>query len=213
MRRGILSLGAAAMLVLASAVPAAAAPPTISREPVLLLFPDFDLGLVVLINTDRETYCTPEQVAWEEDFLAWLEGGAAGDPPEAPAEPEGFDVVSFRQKETGKGAVVQQFKGSRLSVEIWELDADAPGIGPCTDTDDAMHLIGSGTARFIGNDNDLFGSGTRGNAFGDRGRANIVDDDGNHLRYSWWFHVNSRCHASDVAPPACFLEGSTLRAR
>ncbi len=213
MRRGILGLGVAAMLVLASAVPAAAAPPTSSREPILFLFPDFDLGLVVLINTDRETYCTPDQVAWEEALLAWLEGGMVGDPPEPPAEPEGFDLVSFKQKETGKGAVVQQFKGSGLSVEIWELDADAPGIGPCTDTDDAMHLIGSGTARFIGNDNDLFGSGTRGNAFGDRGTASIVDDEGNRLRYSWWFHINSRCHGPDDGPPACLLVGSRLQSR
>ena len=66
-------------------------------------------------------------------------------------------------------------------AEIWELDADAPLIGPCTDTDDALHLIGSGTARFMGNDNDLFGSGTRGNAFGNRGVLNLVDDAGNRF--------------------------------
>ncbi len=213
MRRGILGLGAAAMLVLASAVPALAAPPTKSSEPALFLFPDFNLGLVVLINTDRETYCTPEQVAWEEAFVAWLEGGEIGDPPEPPAEPEGFELVAFKEKETGQGAVVQMFKASGISAEIWELDADAPGVGPCLDTDDAMHLIGSGAARFIANDNDLFGTDTRGNAFGDRGVIDFVDDAGDSFRYSWAFHINSRCFASEDGPPACLIERSSLRER
>ena len=74
-----------------------------------------------------------------------------------------------------------------------------------------MHRIGSGTARFMGNDNDLFGSGTRGNAFGNRGMATLVDDEGNTLRYTWSFHVNSRCHAVGDAPPACLIDTSTLR--
>ena len=63
----------------------------------------------------------------------------------------------------------------------------------------------------MGNDNDLFGSGTRGNAFGNRGMVNIVDEDGNRLRYSWRFHVNSRCHAPEDGQPACLIEGSSLR--
>jgi len=210
MRRAILSLCVAVVVALASTASALAGPPARFTEPVLFLFPDEALGLVVLINTDRETYCTAEQVAWEEAFLAWIEGGEVGDPPEPPAEPEGFDLVSFQDVETGKGAIVSKFRGSGLYVEIWELDADAALVGPCTDTDDALHLIGSGTARFIGNDNDLFGSGTRGNAFGDRGIATLVDDDGDRLRYSWKFHVNSRCHGPEGFP-ACLLEGSSLQ--
>jgi hypothetical protein len=211
MRRAILSLCAAVVVALASTASALAAPPEKSTAPILFLFPDTDLGLVVLINIDRETICSPEQVAWEEAFIAWLEGGEVGDPPEPPIDPEGFDSVSFQDIETGQGAVVSKFKGSGLYVEIWELDADAALVGPCTDTDDALHLIGSGTARFIGNDNDLFGSGTRGNAFGDRGIATLVDEDGNRLRYSWKFHVNSRCHAGPEGFPACLLEGSSFR--
>ena len=211
MRRAILSLCAAVVVALASTASALAGPPVKSTAPILFLFPDEANGLVVLINTDRETYCTAEQVAWEAAFLAWLEGGEVGDPPEPPAEPEGFDLVSFQDIETGQGAVVSKFKGSGLFVEIWELDADAAFVGPCSDTDGALHLIGSGTARFIGNDNDLFGSGTRGNAFGDRGIARLVDEDGNRLRYAWKFHVNSRCHAGPEGFPACLLEGASLR--
>jgi hypothetical protein len=211
MRRAILSLCAAVVVAVASTASALAAPPARFTEPIVFLFPDESLGLVVLINTDRETYCTPDQVAWEEAVLAWLEGGEVGDPPEPPAEPEGFDSVSFMEIETGRGAVVAQFKGAGLVTEVWELDADAALVGPCTDTDDAMHLIGSGTARLIGNDNDLLGSGTRGNAFGDRGRATLVDEDGNRLRYSWKFHINSRCHGPEFGPPACLVQSSSLR--
>lgn len=210
MRRAILSLGAAVVVALASSATALAAPPEKSTAPILFLFPDPNLGLVVLINTDRETICSPEQVAFEEAFIAWLEGGEVGDPPEPPIDPDGFDPVAFQDIETGQGAVVAKFRGSGLYVEIWELDADAALVGPCTDTDDALHLIGSGTARFIGNDNDLFGSGTRGNAFGDRGIAKLVDEDGNRLRYSWIFHINSRCHGPDGFP-ACLIEGSSLQ--
>ena len=213
MRSRLISLCAAAMLVLASAVPATAAAPDKFTAPILFLFPDTTFGVVVLINTDRETFCTAEQVAYEEAFLAWLEGGEVGDPPEPPVEPEGFNPVAFMEKETGQGAVVQSFKAAGLVVEIWELDAGAPLVGPCTDTDDAMHLIGTGTAGFIANDNDLFGSGTRGNAFGDRGVANIEDDEGNRFRYSWLFHVNSECFAPEDGPPACLIEDSSLQAR
>ena len=69
-----------------------------------------------------------------------------------------------------------------------------------------MHLIGSGTARFMANDNDLFGSGTRGNAFGNRGVANSWTTAGNRFRYSWLFHVNSRCHAPEDGAPACLVD-------
>ncbi len=213
MRRSILSLCAAATMIVATAVPAMAGPPDKFSAPAWFAFPDFNLGLVVFMNMDRETVCTPEQIAWEEAFLAWLEGGEVGDPPEPPVDPDGFDLVSFQEKETGQGAIVQLFKGSGLVAEIWELDADAPGIGPCTDTDDAMHLIGSGTARFVGNDNDLFGSGTRGNAFGDRGKIDVVDDAGNSHRYSFRFHINSRCHAAEDGEPACLIDRSSLRSR
>jgi hypothetical protein len=213
MRNRVLSLMGAAVLALAGAAPALAGPPTRFSEPILFSFPDTTLGLVVLINIDRASICTPEQIAFEEALIDWLEGGEVGEPPEPPADPEGFDLVSFQQLETGQGAVVQLFKASGLYVEIWEMDADAPLVGPCTDTDDAMHLIGSGTARFIANDNDLFFSDTRANAFGDRGIANISDDEGNRFRYSWMFHINSRCFAPEDGPPACLIQRSSLQAR
>jgi hypothetical protein len=211
MRRVLLGLCTGILLAGSSAASALAAPPEKFTEPIILVSPDFDLGLVLFVNTDRETMCTPEQVAFEEAFLAWIEGGEVGDPPASPADPEGLVPVSFLVKETGKGAVVQHILGSNLPAEVWEMDPDAPGIGPCTDTDDVLNRIGTGTAKFRANDNDLFGSGTRGNAFGDRGVITLVDDAGNRLRYSWMFHVNSRCHIDGDETPMCLVEGTALR--
>jgi hypothetical protein len=206
----VLSLCAGILLTASTGVSALAAPPDRFTEPILLISPDFELGLVLFVNMDRETLCTPEQVAFEEDFLAWIEGGEVGDPPEPPQDPEGFKSVSFLVKETGKGAIVQHIRASGLPAEVWEMDPDAPGIGPCTDTDGVLTRVGAGTASFRANDNDLFGSGTRGNAFGDRGVIRLIDEDGDALRYSWRFHVNSKCHVDDDESPVCLIAGSAL---
>jgi hypothetical protein len=211
MRRSVTGLGAAALLAVVSAVPALAGPPAKFQVPLTILFPDTSLGLVVMINTDRASYCTPEVVAYEEAFIAWLDGGEVGDPPAEPAFPEGFQLISIQEVETGKGAIVSQTKASGLAIEIWELEADAPLVGPCTDTDDNLNRIGGGTVSYQGNDNDLFGSGTRGNAFGDRGHAKLVGSDGSSLEYAWLFHINSRCFSPEEGPPKCLIERSSLR--
>jgi len=193
--------------------PAAAAPPDKHQDPFFFLAPDPNLGLVVFINMDRATYCTPAIVDWEEAFIDWLDGGQVGDAPEFPGAPDGFDLVRIQEKETGQGAVVQLLRGSGLATELWEMDADAPLIGPCTDTDDALHRVATGTATFMNNDNDLFGSGTRGNAFGNHGLAFLQDEDGNAVKYSFRFHVNSRCHATEDGEQACVIDSSTLQIR
>jgi hypothetical protein len=208
MRRSVFGLAVAALLTAVGAVPAMAGPPAKFQVPLTILFPDTNLGLVVMINTDRASYCTPEVVAWEEAFIAWLEGGEVGDPPAEPTFPDGFEPISIQEVETGKGAIVSQTSASGLKIEIWELEADAPLVGPCTDTDDNLDRVGVGTVSYHGNDNDLFGSGTRGNAFGDRGQARLVGDDGSSLSYSWLFHTNSRCFAPEDGPPSCLIERS-----
>ena len=194
MRNGLLSACAALLLAITSAATAVAAPQQSFTAKDLFLTGDSEQGLVVLVNTDRATYCTPEQVTFEEDVLAWIEGGAIGDPPEAPAEPAGFGEFKYLVQQTRQGATVVRVAGSGLYAEIWQMDPDAPGIGPCLDTDDTMIRIGTGTAEFRANDNDQGGSGTRANAFGNRGIVSIVDDDGVSHRYSWIFHVSVVCH-------------------
>jgi hypothetical protein len=213
MRRRITSLLAAATLAVVVAVPASAGPPDRFEDPFTATFPDLQNELVVFVNTDRETTCTADVVAWEVAFLAWIEGGEVGDPPPLPEFPAGLDPIAIQAHETGQGAIVYLAKGSGLTIELWEMDADAPLIGPCTDTDGAMHRVAWGTAEFQANDNDLFGSDTRGNAFGHRGQAALTDDAGNAYRYAWLFHLNSRCYAPEDGPPTCLLEFATLQPR
>jgi hypothetical protein len=154
-------------------------------------------------------------VQFEKDILAWLEGGMQGPPPPEPAFPDGLKPISVQSKPTGKGAIVGQAKGSGLDIELWRLDppASRPLIGACADTDDALSLFASGKSSFHGKDNDFEGTGTRGNAFGDQGKANVTGNGGSKYRYSWLFRLNDRCYVPDDGPPACLLDSSTLRAR
>jgi hypothetical protein len=203
----------AAILVLALAAPASAGPPTRVQDPFPTIFPDLENGLVVFVNSDRAQACSPDVVAWEEDVIAWIEGGEVGEFPPLPEFPTGLEPIDIQESETGRGAIVYLAMASGLPIELWELEDDAPLVGPCTDTDDAMRRVAAGTATFRANDNDLFGSGTRGNAYGHRGHANLTDDAGNAWSYSWLFHVNSRCYAPEDGPPRCLLESGKLLPR
>lgn len=203
----------AASLALAAAVPVAAAD---HREHVRFTpsFPDLVNELVVFVNIDRQSYCTDEVVDFEEAILAWIDSDFAGPPPPEPAFPLGFDPIMVQEKETPKGAIVSLAKGSGLVIELWELDneADRPFVGPCLDTDDRHTRFARGKTRFQGQDNDLFASGTRGNAFGDRGQANVVHN-GDGYRYTWRFRVNDRCYTPEDGPPKCLIETAKLQKR
>lgn len=213
MTRRALTMLLAGMLAAVMIAPAAAAPPDRFEEPFTILFPDFENELVVFVNTDRAAYCTPEVVQWENDLIAWLEGGQVGEPPPEPVFPDGFDGISVQAKQTGQGAIVALVKGSDLNLELWNIDSEEnrPLVGPCTDTDDDGSFFAAGTVSFQSNDNDLFGSGTRGNSFGDQGKGDVTDADGNEYSYSWKFHINDRCYEPDDGPPACLIDTATLK--
>jgi hypothetical protein len=191
----------------------AAAPPDKSEIPFTIQHLDLENELVTFGNLGRGAYCTTAVVQWEGDILAWLEGGMVGAPPAEPAFPDGLKPIPVQTKATGKGAIVASARGSGLYVELWGLEDDPPFVGPCTDTDDGDGLFAKGTMRFQGKDNDFDGSGTRGNAFGDQGRATVTDTHGDKYRYSWLFRLNDRCYTPDDGPPVCLIDTSTLRAR
>jgi hypothetical protein len=215
---GIPLVGATAILVGMLAAPAAAAPPDRSEAYYWLGFPDFDRGLVVLVNQTRAHYCTDEVVAWEEDVIDWIEAYdawvAAGEPdppgeppfPNDPAGgfPEGIDPIAFQEKETGQGAIVHHENNRGMVAEIWPMIANAPGVGACTDTDPSDDPY-VGTGSFKANDNDRFATGTRGNAWGERG---TVRAEGH--TYTWRFHTNSRCYVPDGELPRCERVTSTF---
>lgn len=209
MRRTLILLMALALLVVGvSSANAASGPPDRTEETFPILFPDFDNEVVVFINTTRAMICTPEQIAFEE----WILDGADGPPPGPGFEFEGIHPIAVQSKMVGDGVVVNLAKGSNLGTELWVLDDPADlGAGPCTDTDDKMEMFAEGTSRWQGNDNDFFGSDTRANAFGDRGKASLTGADGQSYTYTHRFHVNSRCYVPEAGPPACLLESATLR--
>ncbi len=210
MRRTLILLMALALLVVGvSSASAASGPPDRHEETFPILFPDFENGKVVFINTTRDIICTPEQIAFEE----WILGGEIGPPPGPGFQFEGIDPIAVQSKMVGDGVIVQLAKGSNLHTELWELDDPADlGVGPCTDSDNEMEKFAEGTARWQGNDNDLFGSDTRGNAFGDRGVASLTGAvDGESYTYTHRFHFNSRCYVPEAGPPACLLDSATLR--
>jgi predicted RNA-binding protein with TRAM domain len=161
-----------------------------------VLFPDTDQGVSVFINISARDFCD-----WDQ----------ASPPPVQ-------DVVVSQGKMTGQGALVTRVKESDLYVEMWEFDEDpSPLIGPCEDiadqlNDPAAQPFAVGSTSYQGNDNDLMGSGTRGNAFGDRGDAVLTSQDDTVYDYSWRFHLNSRCNWDMGAPP-CLIESSSLEAR
>lgn len=210
MRRTLILLMALALLVVGvSSANAASGPPERTTETFPILFPDFDNEVVVFINTTRATICTPEQIAFEE----WILDGAEGQPPGPGFEFEGIDPIAVQSKMVGDGVFVTLAKGSNLHTELWVLDNPADlGAGPCTDTDDKMEMFADGTSRWQGNDNDQLGSDTRGNAFGDRGKASLTGvADGQSYTYTHRFHLNSRCYVPEAGPPACLLDSAALR--
>jgi hypothetical protein len=210
-RRTLILLMALALLVVgvSSSASAASGPPDRHEETFPIVFPDFENGYAVFINTTRELVCTDGQIAFEE----WILGGEVGPPPGPGFQFEGIDPIAIQSKMVGDGVIVQLAKGSNLPTELWELDDPADlGVGPCTDTDDKDEKFAEGTSRWQGNDNDLFGSDTRGNAFGDRGVASLTGvQDGESYTYTHRFHVNSRCYVPEAGPPACLLDSAMLR--
>ena len=223
MRHAIRSLLGSIALLLVLVVPAAAAPPERYEANLTFFYADIERGLVVFVNTTREQYCTPGVVAferavaeWQIAFEEWLEGGQVGPEPPFPDEPaggfpEGDDPVQEQFITTRKGAVIYRMQGRNLTTEIWPMIEDAALFGPCTDTDPADDPLYVGTSSVSINDNDLFVSGTRGNAFGSRLLFRGQDADGNAVKYTRRFHMNDRCRATEEAPPTCLIERSYLR--
>lgn len=159
----------AALLLMALAIPAHAEPPEVVEEPLFLVVPDTTYDLAVFWNITRA------------DFCAWEASGFQGP---APLQ----QPVEEMQKETGKGALVVSFQATRV-MELWHLDEDADLSGPCVDTDDQAGPAAVGTAQVGYNDNDLFVSGTRTNAFGFHGQGRLAGDDGSRWNYSFTFRA------------------------
>ena len=174
--RKLVAVAGAFALVLSAAGAALASPPDRFDDPGFNnIFPDVENQLVVFWNITRDDYC------------AWEAGGFVGDPPiDAP--------VPVQLVTTPTGALVYRWNAVR-HFELWTMNEDAPLTGPCEDTDDSTEPWAVGSARYMGNDNDLFHDESveagldRTNSFGDRGLATVVDADGQAWAYDWAFRA------------------------
>lgn len=214
-RPAMVALATSMTMAVGSGAFAAASPPDRFEAPIVNAHPDFENNLAVFVDTSRKAYCTPEVEIFEAALIDRIEGGFVGASPEEPAFPDGIELISGKTKATDQGAAMASIKARGLHIGLWELDApeDLGLAGPCLDTDDANTMSASGASTLQGHDNDFDFSGTRGNSFGERGRASVMDDNGADWAYSWKLNLNSKCYTPDDGPPSCLLETATLAAR
>jgi len=189
-------VGGAALLA-AVVVPAHADPAeTFPLDDTVATIADDVNELVVFGNTTRQTFCTAEQVAAENAFLEWVQGGEQGDPPEFPVQ-LGAVPLEASAKDVGTGNVRFAF-GGLVPVELWTFEegkstAQENLVGPCIDTDGLMdltdtpvasgELFAAGQGSWVFKDNDAFGTGPRSNVWGDRLTADLSGPGGSY-RYS-----------------------------
>src|SRR5262245_26716487 len=107
-KRAVLVAALAVLALGVTAQTAAAPPEQVELDDFFPAFAIVDDRLALYVNISRDDLC------------AWEAGGFVGPPPVD-------QIVSVQLKETGKGAVVANFKGD-LSVELWRLDDDVPPL-------------------------------------------------------------------------------------
>lgn len=156
----IVFLLALGLAVVAPTAPAAADPPERFEEPFVFVFPDFEHGFWVFSNIDRDFVCTGE------GFLG---------------------LGSFQAVET-RDAVVLRITALEAPTALHPIVGEpGPDFNPCDNSDPDPMYVGSVDAR--ANDNDGPNLGARANAFGDRARGIVHDNDGLAYQYGWTFKV------------------------
>lgn len=190
-KASLLGVALAATAGLTIAAPAASAEP--ASRPVGNWYgiwgdPEWPVPGVLFLNQTRATFCTPDRVDWEQSFAAWLQDPENNpDPGESPVT-EGLNRAPLREVTPFDGVTKVQVTGKNLPAELWTFDEDVQGwedlIAPCIDTDGpGAELFATGTGSFKHNDNDLFGSGTRGNAWRFQAEAHLNDTQGGGWRF------------------------------
>jgi len=199
LRRTLVAVAAAAALAVPAATANAQPPEETVVDDLIVVYPDFENGKSVFINITAR------------DFCDWLDTGPSGPPP-------AIDEVATRGVTTGKGAIVVGFEAQDLNIEMWDISAVAEPIGPCEDIQDQLDdpdaepwATGGADMRF--KDNDFFYTETRGNAFGDRTKAVVTDQEGTTYSYRNTFRLNHQCNAPEDGPPSCLVDNSQLKMR
>ena len=133
---------AAVAIAITAAAPTASAATTSAQRvqtttqvrPATARIGDGDHGYLVFINKSRASLCTAKRIAYENAFLAWLNGGQHGNPPAEPAssqhgvKPVRFTHRAFHNRQTSS------IEGPNLPVEVWQEEDNPDGLD-CTSTD------------------------------------------------------------------------------
>ena len=212
-------IGCGALLGVAT-VPAHAAPPdTFTLDDAISTIADDTHDLVAFVNTSRSRFCSAEQLAAENAFLAWVAGGEVGDPPQFPMQ-TGTVPLAATAKDVATGNIRFAFAGS-VPVEMWTFEAGKSTtlgnlVAPCVDTDGiddatggpvaAGQFFAAGDGTWAFKDNDAEGTGPRSNVWGDRISASVSGPGGDHV---WTATFKNHTVRGEYSGTATF----TLRSR
>lgn len=154
----------------------------------------------LFLNQTRDTFCTPDMVAWEQSLAAWLQDPDTNpEPGESPLVEGGLARAPQREVTPVDGVVKIQVSGKNLPAELWTFDDDVQGwedmIAPCIDTDgQGAQRVATGTGSIKHNDNDLFGDGNRGNAWRFQVEAQLTDTAGGRWRFVDYIRATVPAH-------------------
>ena len=187
----VLGLALATTAGLALATPAASAEPAAQQgDNWFGTWGDLEWPVpgALFINQTRDTFCTPEMIAWEQSYAAWLQDPDNTTQPGDSPFVEGLERAPIREVSPVDGVVKTQVTGKDLPAELWTFDDDVQGwedvIAPCIDTDGAgAQRVATGTGSIKHNDNDLFGDGKRGNTWRFHAQAELTDTTGGQWRF------------------------------
>jgi hypothetical protein len=132
----IITLALALALGAGAATPAAADRGETTQEPIRFALADDEHGLMVFVNVTRESLCTDERLAYEDELLAWFDSDMTSAPPEEPASsPDGIVLLELSESD-GPGGFAARLRGE-APVELWTwADEPAPGF-ECRTTEGA----------------------------------------------------------------------------
>lgn len=188
------ALGCAALLM-GALVPAHAVPATHTEvfDDVYTIAADGTNELAAFVNTTRDTYCTPEIVAFENALVAWLATDRSTPGPTFPGHLADRSVTASLM--AVGGGIFRLTASTQVPVQLWTFEggksyAEGNLVQPCVDTDGIVdgsdqvtepgQLLAEGEGTLTSKDNDANGTGPRTNIWGDRLTASLSGPGGKY---------------------------------
>jgi hypothetical protein len=165
---------------------------TVTIEDAWNIRADSTNELAAFVNISRSAFCTPAEVAAENDFLAWLQGGEVGNPPDEYPYVAASVPVDVTVQEVADGNL-RASGSATVPVELWRFEegkswAEGNLTGPCLDTDGLVDLtaipvppgtrLAAGAGSYTLKDNDWAGTGPRTNVWSESLAASVAGPSG-----------------------------------